>query len=145
MNEILDQCKSIANRMLDAICQALPEWNEASADLREIRSNVVCSLENVETILKELINQRSESSSSPNAINQFILEERDQLKKELQSSSINESLITELYSAVMQYPSYVSSEEKLKTIISSINQLLSQLHISSFNELFVLYLEFNHS
>lgn len=129
----------IANRMLDVICQTLPGWNASSAELREIRSDVVCSLENVETIFKELINQRSESSSSPNIVDQFVLEERDQLKREIQSSSNNENLISDLYLAVMNHSTYVSTEEKLRVILSSVNQLLSQLHVSSFNEVFVSF------
>lgn len=123
--------------MLDAICQALPEWNAASADLREIRSDVVCSLENVETILKEFISQQGSGSD----LNQFVLEERNRLKQDLQNLGLNENVISQIYTLVMGYSSVMSSGEKLKAVTTSINQLLSQLHVSSFKEIFVWHYE----
>ena len=74
MNNVLDKCKVIANRMLDAICQAIPEWQAATSDLISIRSNVVCSLENVETILKESLQQHQTPSvgGTADAVNQAV-------------------------------------------------------------------------
>ena len=141
MNTILDKCGVVANRMLDAICEALPEWKAASAELREIRSDIVCSLENVEMILKEFIAQGTKPGSS-GEINQFILEERNKLKQELQSQSVKEDLINQLYSAVAGYSSFIPTEEKLQYVLSAIQQLLSQLQVSSLQHVFVIHFKF---
>lgn len=126
----------IANRMLDTICDALPEWKAATADLREIRSDIVCSLENIETILKESITQNNRPGMT-GEINQFILDERNRLKQEQQSAGVKEDLINQIYSVVMSYSSYSTTEEKLRTILNSLNQLLAQLHLNSFRDVVV--------
>ena len=41
--------------MLDSICSAIPEWKNASSDVKLIRQDLVCTLENVENILNDLI------------------------------------------------------------------------------------------
>lgn len=52
---VLRKCNRIGNRMLDAICAAIPEWQNASSDVAIIRKSVVCMFENVENILGDLI------------------------------------------------------------------------------------------
>ena len=41
--------------MLDSISSAIPEWKNASSDVKLIRQDLVCTLENVENILNDLI------------------------------------------------------------------------------------------
>ena len=50
LNNLLDRCQTISSRMLDAICRSIPTWQSDVATVNEIREDVVCSLENVETI-----------------------------------------------------------------------------------------------
>ena len=123
--------------MIDSICEYIPSWKAASEDLREIRSDVVSSLNNINTILKQLLQQNP--TSSFDNINQFILEQRNEYKEEIEKRGINEELLNQLYYLIMNYSTYSSTEEKLKLILNTINQLLSQLHISSFKDIFVIF------
>lgn len=123
--------------MIDSICEYIPSWKAASEDLREIRSDVVSSLNNINTILKQLLQQNP--TSSFDNINQFILEQRNEYKEEVEKRGINEELLNQLYYLIMNYSTYSSTEEKLKLILNTINQLLSQLHISSFKDIFVIF------
>ena len=60
--------------MLDAICNAIPEWQSATDDLREIRSDVVCIFENVESVLQALLAQKkSVESTTPFVSHSFLL------------------------------------------------------------------------
>lgn len=121
--------------MIDSICEYIPSWKAASEDLREIRSDVISSLNNINTILKQLLQQ---NSTAPfDNINQFILEQRNEYKEEVEKRGINEELLNQLYYLIMNYSTYSSTEEKLKIILNTVNQLLSQLHISSFKDIFV--------
>ena len=123
--------------MIDSICEYIPSWKAASEDLREIRSDVISSLNNINTILKQLLQQ---NSTAPfDNINQFILEQRNEYKEEVEKRGINEELLNQLYYLIMNYSTYSSTEEKLKLILNTINQLLSQLHISSFKDIFVIF------
>ena len=45
--------------MLDSICRWIPSWQGALSTVNEIREDVVCSLENVETILNELLEKQN--------------------------------------------------------------------------------------
>ena len=123
--------------MIDSICEYIPSWKAASEDLREIRSDVVSSLNNINTILKQLLQQNP--TSSFDNINQFILEQRNEYKEEVEKRGVNEELLNQLYYLIMNYSTYSSTEEKLKLILNTINQLLSQLHISSFKDIFVIF------
>ena len=123
--------------MIDSICEYIPSWKAASEDLREIRSDVVSSLNNINTILKQLLQQNP--TSSFDNINQFILEQRNEYKEEVEKRGINEELLNQLYYLIMNYSTYSSTEEKLKLILNTVNQLLSQLHISSFKDIFVIF------
>lgn len=123
--------------MIDSICEYIPSWKAASEDLREIRSDVVSSLNNINTILKQLLQQNP--TSSFDNINQFILEQRNEYKEEVEKRGINEELLNQLYYLIMNYSTYSSTEEKLKLILNTMNQLLSQLHISSFKDIFVIF------
>ena len=123
--------------MIDSICEYIPSWKAASEDLREIRSDVVSSLNNINTILKQLLQQNP--TSSFDNINQFILEQRNEYKEEIEKRGINEELLNQLYYLIMNYSTYSSTEEKLKIILNTVNQLLSQLHISSFKDIFVIF------
>ena len=123
--------------MIDSICEYIPSWKAASEDLREIRSDVISSLNNINTILKQLLQQ---NSTAPfDNINQFILEQRNEYKEEVEKRGINEELLNQLYYLIMNYSTYSSTEEKLKLILNTVNQLLSQLHISSFKDIFVIF------
>ena len=123
--------------MIDSICEYIHSWKAASEDLREIRSDVVSSLNNINTILKQLLQQ---NSTAPfDNINQFILEQRNEYKEEVEKRGINEELLNQLYYLIMNYSTYSSTEEKLKIILNTVNQLLSQLHISSFKDIFVIF------
>ena len=51
----MKKCTRIGNRMLDAICTAIPEWQNAGSDVATIRKSIVCTVENVENILHDLI------------------------------------------------------------------------------------------
>ena len=51
--------------MLDSICMHIPEWGNAKADITEIRSDIVCTLKNVETILNDLFAFHKQSESNP--------------------------------------------------------------------------------
>ena len=125
--------------MIDSICEYIPSWKAASEDLREIRSDVVSSLNNINTILKQLLQQ---NSTAPfDNINQFILEQRNEYKEEVEKRGINEELLNQLYYLIMNYSTYSSTEEKLKIILNTVNQLLSQLHISSFKDIFVQFIK----
>ena len=123
--------------MIDSICEYIPSWKAASEDVREIRSDVISSLNNINTILKQLLQQNP--TSSFDNINQFILEQRNEYKEEIEKRGINEELLNQLYYLIMNYSTYSSTEEKLKLILNTINQLLSQLHISSFKDIFVIF------
>ena len=52
---MLDSCKEIGDRMLSAICNTIPEWKNAQADVAEIRSDIVCMFKNIESILNDLL------------------------------------------------------------------------------------------
>ena len=94
--------------MIDSICEYIPSWKAASEDLREIRSDVVSSLNNINTILKQLLQQNP--TSSFDNINQFILEQRNEYKEEVEKRGINEELLNQLYYLIMNYSTYSSTE-----------------------------------
>ena len=50
--------------MLDSICMNIPEWGNAKTDVAEIRSDIVCTLKNVETILNDLFAFHKQSESN---------------------------------------------------------------------------------
>ncbi|KAK8823507.1 hypothetical protein WA577_002427 [Blastocystis sp. JDR] len=55
LNQMLDACKEIGDRMLSAICTTIPEWKNAQADVAEIRGDIVCTFKNVESIFNDLL------------------------------------------------------------------------------------------
>ena len=50
--------------MLDSICMNIPEWGNAKTDIAEIRSDIVCTLKNVETILNDLFAFHKQNESN---------------------------------------------------------------------------------
>ena len=55
MNQMLDACTEIGDRMLSAICTTIPEGKNAQADVAEIRGDIVCTFKNVESIFNDLL------------------------------------------------------------------------------------------
>ena len=113
LNDLLDKCQMISGRMLDSICRSIPTWQSDVATVNEIREDVVCSLENVETILNELLARRDET---------------------------DDSIITksqELYRLATGNTGVSSAGTNLSSVTSLLNQTLNQLHAANLYDLSV--------
>ena len=113
LNDLLDKCKVISGRMLDAICRSIPTWQSDVATVNEIREDVVCSLENVETILNELLARRDEA---------------------------DDSIITkvqELYRLATGNTGVSSVEANLSSVMNLLDQTLNHLHATNLYDLSV--------
>ena len=98
---------------LDSICRSIPTWQSDVATVNEIREDVVCSLENVETILNELLARRDET---------------------------DDSIITksqELYRLATGNTGVSSAGTNLSSVTSLLNQTLNQLHAANLYDLSV--------
>ena len=113
LNNLLDRCQTISSRMLDAICRSIPTWQSDVATVNEIREDVVCSLENVETILNELLARRDETSDS------IITKSQD------------------LYRLATGNMGLSSAETNLSSVMDLLNQTLNQLHAANLYDLSV--------
>ena len=105
--------------MLDSICRWIPSWQGALSTVNEIREDVVCSLENVETILNELLEKQN---GTPEA---------GHISDTLQQS------IREVYRLVIGMSGYQSTEEQLKSVSTSLQMMLQQIHVQSIQEVSV--------
>ena len=113
LNNLLDRCQTISSRMLDAICRSIPTWQSDVATVNEIREDVVCSLENVETILNELLARRNETSDS------IITKSQD------------------LYRMATGNMGLSSVETNVSSVMDLLNQTLNQLHAANLYDLSV--------
>lgn len=59
VSHTLTKCKGIGCRMIDTICNYIPEWKNKSKTINKIKTSVSCMLENIERVLNELLYQRS--------------------------------------------------------------------------------------
>ena len=85
--------------MLDSICMNIPEWGNAKTDIAEIRSDIVCTLKNVETILNDLFAFHKQNESNP-ALSVVLLS-----LPHPQSTSNLQQPIAELYRLCMNFSS----------------------------------------
>lgn len=104
--------------MLDSICRWIPSWQGATSTVNEIREDVVCSLENVETILNELLEKQNSSEAG------YV------------SATLQQS-IREVYRIVIGMSGYQSPEEQLKSVSTSLQMMLQQIHVQSIQEVSV--------
>lgn len=105
--------------MLDSICRWIPSWQGAVSTVNEIRDDVVCSLENVERILNELLEKQNGTSESVGI-----------------SDSVQQ-WVREVYRLVLGMSGYQSTEEQLKSVVSSLQLVVQQIHVQSIEEVSV--------
>ena len=87
--------------------------------MNEIRDDVVCSLENVERILNELLEKQNGTSESVGI-----------------SDSVQQ-WVREVYRLVLGMSGYQSTEEQLKSVMSSLQLVVQQIHVQSIEEVSV--------
>ena len=117
--------------MLDSICMNIPEWGNAKTDIAEIRSDIVCTLKNVETILNDLFAfHKQNESNAPLSVVLLSLPHP-------QSTSNQQQPIAELYRLCMNFSSSSTPDTQLYSVTSAVRGLLQQCKANSISEVAV--------
>lgn len=121
--------------MLTSICQSIPEWQSSVSEIAEIRSSVVCTLENVESVLRALLSGQFPSSHVSNVFAFFSLSFSQPSSLPPSDASSLASLVAACSLDVFGQPSFEPIDAQLRSIHRVLSQLLAQFAVNSLQAL----------